>query len=242
MGKTREGSGKAKESPHAGHRKRLRDKFIASGLASLHDYEAVELLLTYALPRRDVKPLAKALINRFKGLRGIFDAHPEELQGVNGISEQTVALIKLVKELNSAYLEEKIKGTDVVSKPEDVIDYLSHTLSGEKIEKFMALYLNSKNEVMGIETLHEVTLNQTAVYPRTVLEQAFKHNARSIIFVHNHPSGDATPSKKDIKLTNDLEKAAKSVDILVHDHLIIGKNRHYSIRDGNWFEHKRASQ
>lgn len=225
----------AKEPPsYAGHRQRLKEKFLHAGLDGLHDYEAVELLLTYALPRRDVKPIAKALVNRFGGLRGVFDASENDLACVSGMGVHSAALIKLVKALNCAYLKEKAVGAPVISAPDDVIDYLAASLSGEKVEKFLAIYLNSQNEVAGIETLHEGTLNQTAVYPRKAIELAFKHNARSIIFVHNHPSGNATPSKSDIKLTEALEHAAKSVDILVHDHVIIGRDRHYSIRDGGW--------
>jgi DNA repair protein RadC len=231
----------ANEPPsYAGHRLRLKEKFLHAGLDGLHDYEAVELLLTYALPRRDVKPLAKSLVNRFKGLRGVFDATEGELASVPGMGVHSTSLIKLVKALNCAYLKEKVVGAPIISEPDDVVNFLSAMLSGEKVEKFLALYLNSQNEVVAIETLHEGTLNQTAVYPRKAIELAFRHNARSIIFVHNHPSGNAVPSKSDLKLTEALERAAKSVDILVHDHVIIGRDRHYSIRDGGWLASERG--
>jgi DNA repair protein RadC len=217
-----------------GHRQRLRDKFLKAGLSGLHDYEAVELLLTYAIPRRDVKPLAKRLIEKFKGLRGILDASPEELLKTPGVGAHSAALLRLAKDLGEAYLEERVVTGDILSSPKDVIDFLTLKLSGERVEKFLAIFLNSKNEVLAIETINEGTLNQTAVYPRKVIEHALRHNARSIIFVHNHPSGDATPSKTDILLTKELEQAAKTVDILVHDHIIIGRKGHHSLRDSGW--------
>jgi DNA repair protein RadC len=219
---------------YGGHRQRLREKFFKTGLSGLHDYEVVELLLTYAIPRMDVKPLAKDLVNRFKGLRGILDASMDELTEVPGMGEHSAGLIKLAKDMGTAYLEERVVGADIISSPGDVIDFLTIKLAGERVEKFLALYSSTKNEVLAIETINEGTINQTAVYPRKVIEHAIRHNARSIIFVHNHPSGDSTPSKSDIKLTKELEDAARTVDILVHDHIIIGRNSHHSLRDSGW--------
>jgi DNA repair protein RadC len=218
----------------AGHRGRLRERFIKSGLEGFHDYEAVELLLTYAIPRRDVKPLAKILIQRFKGLRGVFDATLEELSTVKGVGENAAVLIKLLKEAAGAYLKEGVMKKDVVRSAKDVVDYLNLTLSGEKVEKFLALYLNSKNEILGVETLHEGSIDRTFVYPRKAIENAFKHNARSVIFVHNHPSGDPTPSEVDRKLTKELEAAASALDIIVHDHIIIGEKTHFSGKERGW--------
>ncbi len=233
--KTRGKSPKTKgSSQHGGHRQRLRDKFLKAGLTGLHDYEAVELLLTYAIPRMDVKPLAKRLVKKFKGLRGILDASMEELTNTPGMGAHSAGLIRLAKEMGRAYLEEQVIGSDVMSSPKEVVDFLTVKLAGERVEKFLALFLSSKNEVLAIETINEGTINQTAVYPRKVIEHALRHNARSIIFVHNHPSGDSTPSKTDIKLTKELEEAAGTVDILVHDHIIIGRNGHHSLRDSGW--------
>lgn len=219
---------------NAGHRGRLRDRFLKSGLEGFHDYEVVELLLTYAIPRRDVKPLAKRIVKEFGGLRGVLDATTEELMAVRGVGEHSSVLISLVKEMAGAYLKERIEKKHVVGSAKDLLNYLNLTLSGEKVEKFLAVYLNSKNEILGVETLHEGTINQTVVYPRKVIEKAFKHNARSIIFVHNHPSGDPTPSKTDRLLTDKLVEAARTVDIKVHDHIIIGKTKHTSLRDLGW--------
>ncbi|VAV84474.1 UPF0758 family protein [hydrothermal vent metagenome] len=219
---------------NSGHRARLRERFLKSGLEGFHDYEVVELLLTFAIPRRDVKPLAKKLIKDYKGLRGLLDATPEELSATDGIGANAAVLIALIKEMAGAYLKERIEKKHVVSSAKDLLDYLNMTLSGEKVEKFLAVYLNSKNEILGVETLHEGTINQTVVYPRKVIEKAFKHNARSVVFVHNHPSGDPTPSKTDRLLTDELVEAARTVDIKVHDHIIIGKTRHTSLRDLGW--------
>ncbi|MBI5598397.1 MAG: DNA repair protein RadC [Deltaproteobacteria bacterium] len=221
---------------HAGHRKRLRERFNKAGLEGFHDYEVVELLLSYAIPRRDVKPLAKTLINRFKGLRGVFDASIGELSKVSGMGENAAVLVGLLKEIAAAYLKERMLNKDVIRTPKDVINYLDMALSGDRVEKFMAVYLNSKNEVLGVETLHEGTIDHTVVYPRTVIESAFRHNARSIILVHNHPSGDPAPSKRDRELTKEIQKAAVAVDITVHDHIIIGKNGHTSARDLGWLD------
>lgn len=221
-------------SKDEGHRQRLRDKFIQAGIKGLHDYEIIELLLTYAIPRMDVKPLAKRLIKRFKGLRGILDASTDDLTSVPGIGAHSAVLITLAKEIGEAYLKERVIDGDILNTPKDVIDFLTLKLSGERVEKFLTIFLSSKNEVIAIETINEGTINQTAVYPRKILEYALRHNARSIIFVHNHPSGDATPSKTDIKLTRELERAAKTMDILVHDHIIIGSKGHHSLRDSGW--------
>ncbi len=228
----------ASDDKNSGHRTRLREKFAKVGLEGLHDYEAVELILTFAIPRRDVKPIAKDLIERFKGLRGIFDADTSELVKIDGIGESAALMIKLVKDSAAAYLKDGLNKKDVIRSPKDVLNYLNLSLSGEKVEKFVAIYLNSKNEILSIDTLHEGTINQTAVYPRKAIERAFAHNARSVIFVHNHPSGDPTPSKSDKKLTGDLESAATAVDLIVHDHIIVGKNSHFSSKEMGWLKGK----
>jgi DNA repair protein RadC len=176
------------------------------------------------------------LIERFNGLRGVFDATLEELSSVRGVGPHAAVLLRLIKEASGEYLKERMLKKDVIRSPKDVADYLNLTLSGEKVEKFLALYLNSKNEILGVETLHEGALDRTFVYPRKAIENAFKHNARSIIFVHNHPSGDPTPSDIDRKLTKDLEAAASALDIIVHDHIIVGKNTHFSSREKGWLK------
>ena len=229
------------KNPHEGHRKRLRERFIKTGLDGFHDYEFIELLLTYAIPQRDVKPIAKELLRRFGGIKGIFDASREDLASVNGIGERTAILIKLLKEGSTLYLKTRVKHKEVLSSLQDVLNFCHHALSGSKNEKFMTIYLTTKNELIEAEVLEEGTINQTAVYPRKVIEGALRHNASALIFVHNHPSGDPTPSQTDRQLTGALEKAALTMDITVHDHIIIGKNTHFSGREHGWLAGKQSA-
>lgn len=212
----------------------LKDRFRESALEGFHSKEVIELVLSYAVAPRDAKAVSASLIERFKGLRGVFDAAAEDLMRVEGMGEGAAILIRLLKELSGAYLKEKMKGNDVVRNPQRLLDYLKLSLSGERVEKFLAVYLNPSNEVIAVEVLHEGTINQTAVYPRKAIEKAFKHNAHAVIFVHNHPSGDSTPSGVDRQLTVTLERAASAVDLVVHDHIIIGRDRHFSAKESGW--------
>lgn len=216
------------------HKKRLKERFKTGSLDSFHNLEILELLLAYAVPGKDIKSLAGALIQRFKSFRAVFDASQEDLKNVPGMGENAALLIRLVKDMAGVYLRERLSGKDLIRNPKDVLDYLNLTLSGERVEKFLAIYLNSRNELLAIETLHEGTINQTVVYPRKAIEKAFKHNAKAVIFVHNHPSGDSTPSGVDRQLTKTLDRAALAVDILVHDHIIIGRSNHFSARENGW--------
>jgi len=216
------------------YRKRLRERFEKNSFDGFHNHEILEFLLAFAVQGRDPRPLARALIKRFKSLRGVFDATHDELKGVNGMGDNAIVLVRLLKEVAAVYLKERMMGKDVMRSQKDVLDYLNFFLSGERVEKFLAIYLNSRNELLAIETLHEGTINQTVVYPRKAIEKAFKHNAHSVIFVHNHPSGDPTPSNVDWQLTGVLDRAAQAVDLIVHDHIIIGRNKHFSTRDNGW--------
>lgn len=203
----------------------------AGGLKSR---EALELLLSYAVKGQDQQGAAEGLMKRFKGLRGVLDASVEELKASGLLNESGALLFKAVKEAAGLYLKEQMMGTDALIHNKRVLDYLTLTLSGERIEKFLAIYLNQKNEVVSVDVLHEGTINQTVVYPRKAIERAFMHKAGGVIFVHNHPSGDATPSGMDRQLARTLEEAARAIDITVVDHIIIGKNRHFSARESGW--------
>ncbi|MFQ5442512.1 MAG: DNA repair protein RadC [Thermodesulfobacteriota bacterium] len=213
---------------------RLKERYKKNSLTGFNNHEIIEFVLSFAMPRSDVRTIARRLIKKFKGLRGVFDATPEELRGVKEIGENAVVLIRLFKEVGAVYMRERVMGRDVLRSRKDVLDYLHLYLSGERVEKFLAIFLNSKNEVLAIETLHEGTINQTVVYPRKVIERAFKHNAHSIIFVHNHPSGDSSPSGVDWQLTGVLDRATRAVDLIVQDHIIIGRDRNFSAKDSGW--------
>lgn len=219
------------EKDHIGHRRRLRGRFLKSGADSLSDYEIIELLLTFALPRKDTKPIAKELLRTFKSLEGVFEAPTEELLKVPGIGENTAFLIKFFLEAPSFYLKDKIRKKEYLHSAKDVLKYLQHSMKSLKNEVFKVIFLNAKNEIIHTETLHEGTLNQSIVYPRKIIEKALKYNASSLIFVHNHPSGHAKPSPQDREITRNLVFAARMMDMDVYDHIIIGHNDYYSFAE-----------
>ncbi len=211
-----------------GHRKRLRERFIKSGLSGFHDYEIVELLLTLGSPRRDCKRQAKEAIKRFKTLRGVLEASLEELQEIKGIGPHNAFGIKLVQEVARRFLKEKIIDKPVYKSSQEIFDYLYHSMRDLKRELFKVLYLNSQNQIIETADLFEGTINSSAISPREVIESAIKHKAVSLVFVHNHPSGVPEPSQNDKQLTRDLVYAAAIMQIKVIDHVIIGENRYFS--------------
>jgi DNA repair protein RadC len=183
------------------HRERLKRKFTSAGLAAFHDYEVLELLLSYAIPRKDVKPLAKLLLKQFGSLKGIMDAEATELEKINGISTHTAILVKLVKDIGSFYLREHLAEKTQISCTSELLNYCRMALGGLKDERFNVIYLDAQNRVIDMETIQEGIVNQAVVYPRKVLENALKRKASAIILVHNHPSGHVKPSDADIRLT-----------------------------------------
>ena len=219
------------DNTHQGHRKRLRDKFLKSGLAGFHDYEIVELLLTLGSPRRDCKQPAKEAIKQFKTLRGVLAASPQELQQIDGIGPHSTFGIKLVQEVAKEFLKEKILDKPFYKSPQEVFDYLYHSMRDLKKELFKVIYLNSRNQIIDTADLFEGTVNGSSVSPREIMEGAIKYNAVSLIFVHNHPSGSPEPSVSDKELTRELAYAGKIMHIKVLDHIIIGDNRYFSFAD-----------
>jgi DNA repair protein RadC len=220
------------EHPHyLGHRKRIRERFLKTGLASFHDYEVLELLLTFAIAQKDVKVLAKQLISRFQTFQGVLDAPLNELKTVAGIGEHCALLMKLVKECSDFYLRGKIYHKDIISSPEALLNYCKSAMAGLGDEQFRVIYLNTKNEIIADELLQEGTVDQSAVYPRKIIEHALKHRASALIFVHNHPSGSPEPSVHDKNLTDLLKQISENIGIKVHDHLIIGKQGYFSFRE-----------
>jgi len=217
------------EKPHyLRHRERLRERFLKTGFVGFKEYETLELLLTWAIPRRDVKPLAKDLIKTFGGLKGVVDASHEQLISVSGIKDRTATFIRSLKELIVVYQRSRLREGRQISSTGELLDYLGSAMSGLKDEQFRAVFLNSRNEIIADEVIHEGTVNQSAVYPRKVMERALHNNATAVIFVHNHPGGQCKPSPQDIKLTKELVRVAQSLQIAVHDHLIICKDSYFS--------------
>ncbi len=221
------------EIPHkgAGHRKRLRDKFLNSGLSGFHDYEVIELLLTLATPRKDCKEPAKAALRKFNTLHGVLEASPMSLCEIPGIGPKNIFGLKLIKAVSDRYLEKKLIKKEVLNDSRSLFDYLFHTMRDKHRECFNAIYLDAKNKTISTETLFTGTLTASSVYPREVVTAALNNHAAAIIFAHNHPSGDPDPSKEDIAVTRKLVFACKAVGIMVHEHIIIGENRYFSFAD-----------
>lgn len=219
-----------------GHRKRLREKFNKSGLKGFHDYEIIELLLTLGSPRKDCKPQAKEAIRRFKTLRGVLEAPPQELQKIDGIGPHNAFGIKLVQEVAREFLKERILDKPICKSSKEVFDYLYYSMRDLKKEKFKVLFLNSQNQVIEVEDLFEGTLAASSVYPREIIESALKSNAASLIFAHNHPSGNPEPSGSDKEITRDLVFAGSIMQIKVLDHIIVGENKYFSFADEGLIE------
>lgn len=231
------------EPHYTSHRNRLKNRYKKSGRNGLADYEFLELLLTYAIPRKDVKPLAKELISKFGSIRRVFDEPLENLILVNGIGEHSALLLKLIKDCIKQYFEPETNAKIVLSSPESVNSYLNNEINTNELhsylkaelgslnrEFFMVLCLNSSNELIDKQVLFAGTIDQAQVYPREILRIALLKNAASIILVHNHPSGNSKPSDDDIILTRRLEEIAKEFGLRIHDHIVVSKNSAFSIK------------
>ena len=226
------------QRPHKseGHRQRLRERFLASGLDGFHDYEVIELLLTLAMPRKDCKDAAKKALAGFKTLQGVLEASPRELCRVDGIGPKNLFGIKLIKAVADRYLEKKLIHKDAINDSKALFDYLYHSIGDKNREYFKAILLDSKNQVIAANTLSEGTLTASSVYPREVVRVALNHNAAALIFAHNHPSGDPKPSSEDVAITRQLVFACKVMGLVVHEHIVIGDNRYFSFADQGYIE------
>jgi DNA repair protein RadC len=214
-----------------GHRSRLRERFVTGGLDGFHDYEVVELLLTLGTPRKDCKEAAKAALRRFKTLRGVFEATGPELEEVAGIGPKNSFGIRLIKATADRYLRSRIIEKKTLGNAEEVREYLNYSLGDKQRECFQAIFLDAKNRVLETQVLFEGTLTASAVYPREVVRAALAHHAAALIFVHNHPSGDPSPSREDMEITRRLILACRVMGLTVHEHLIIGRDGYYSLAD-----------
>ena len=213
-----------------GHRQRLKARFLDSGLDGFLDYEVIELLLTLGTPRRDCKPIAKAAIDKFKGLNGVLTANVEELSTIKGIGTANSIGIQLFNALLKRYHKEQIKSETIFNSPQSIFDYLRVKIGGEKKEHFVLLFLDTKNKLI-LSEVSTGTLNASLVHPREVFSKAIYNHASHVIIAHNHPSGDPTPSDEDITTTNRLVEAGKILGISIVDHMIICSDNFVSLKN-----------
>ena len=215
---------------HLGHRERLRQKLLTAGPEALADYELLELLLFFAVLRRDTKPIARALVARFGSFANVLAASPAELKEVEGAGDSVVAVIKAAQASALRLLRAEVKAQPVLNNWDRLTGYLTAVMAREPIEQFRVLFLDTKNRLIADEAQARGTVNHTPVYPREVVKRCLELGATALILVHNHPSGDPTPSRADIEMTAEVKGAASVLGIVLHDHLIIGNGRHLSFR------------
>lgn len=215
----------AKDRPHyAGHRERLRDRASAGGLAAVPDYEVLELLLFRSIPRGDVKPLAKLLLGRFGSLGGVLGATAEELRTVKGVGEALALDLKLLHEATLRTAKEQVARRPVISSWSALLAYVKTALAHEAREQFRVIFLDKKNQLIADEVMNRGTVDHAPVYPREVVRRALELSASALILVHNHPSGDPTPSSADVDMTRQVVEAARPLRIAIHDHLVVGRD------------------
>ena len=224
---------KPKVQPAGGHRARLRRRLVEAGPEALADHELIECLLGYAIPRKDTKPLARRLIAQFGGLGPLFAADAEALKraGASGLSDSTVAMLKLVQATALKLVKTRIEPKRMLGSWTALIDYLHADMAHETIERVRTLFLNARNELIRDEVLWEGSVDESAVHVRELMRRAMDLGATALIIVHNHPSGDPTPSQQDIRLTREIVEAGRHLKIVVHDHVIIGAKGHSSLRN-----------
>ncbi len=212
------------------HRKRLRARFLEGGAAAVPDYELLELILFGAIPRADVKPLARRLLDRFDGFAGVVTAPPTQLLKVEGVGETVLVALKLAEAAALRLARAKVLNRPVISSWDALLDYCHTAMAHRSVEHVRVLYLDRKNCLIADEEQGRGTVDHVPVYPREVLHRALDLEASALILVHNHPSGDPTPSQQDIALTERIRDGAEVLSLVLHDHLIIGKSREFSFR------------
>lgn len=227
----KEGGATETDKPHwSGHRDRLRSKLLKRGAGALDDYEILEVLLMAFIPRRDVKPIAKALQAKFASLSAILAAPAEDLVKIEGVGETVAAYLKAIAELHSRAGREEIKAKEVISSWTALVAYVRRELQHEKREQFRVIFLDRKNQLILDEIMGRGTVDHAPVYPREVARRALELQASSLILVHNHPSGDPKPSRADIDITREIIDALEPFEISVHDHLVVGTTGVVSFR------------
>lgn len=216
------------------HRQRLRNRFMAGGAAAMPDYEMLELILFRAIPRRDVKPLAHELLNNFGDFNRVVAAPVDRLRAIKGVGDAVIQELKIVEGAAHRMARSRVMQKPVVSSWDQLVDYCHTTMAHREVEQFRVLYLDRKNVLIADEEQARGTVDHVPVYPREVVKRALELNASALILVHNHPSGDPTPSEADIAMTHQVEDAAQALGLTLHDHLIVGKEQELSFRSSGY--------
>lgn len=213
-----------------GHRERIREKYLKSNIELFEEYEILELLLTYAIPRKDTKVEAKNLIKTFGSIENVLKAKEEELLKIEGIGKATASFLKLIGELPSIFYRNKISQSEniLIKNKDNLIKFLREKIAFEDIEKFYVLYLSNSNALLAYEEKSSGTIDRSSIYPREIYKDVIKYNAKAIIVAHNHPSGNLTPSKSDLDITKELAEGLKNFDARLLEHIIISKTSYFS--------------
>jgi len=220
------------EDHKSGHRNRLRARLLKAGRQAFADHELLELLLTYSIPRKDTKQIAKALIKQFDSFAAVLDQPEERLLEIEGIGPGTSVFLSAIRASLTRYLEQKVEYARTISKPEDVAEFLRLHLGANPRECLMILCLNDANRLVHHDTVIEGSVNKAPFYPREIIKTALLHNATGLIMVHNHPSGDPTPSENDHRITGLMEDLVQEFNIKFHDHLIVTPRKAFSLKTG----------
>jgi DNA repair protein RadC len=213
-----------------GHRARLRARLLSAGAEAVAEHELIEMVLFLALPRRDTKPIARALLARFGSYANVISASVPDLLTVEGLGEAGVAALKIVQASAQRLAKAEVLYRPVLSNWDRLMEYLQAVLAREKVEQFRVLFLDNRNRLLADEQQAQGTVNHTPVYPREIVKRALELHATAIILVHNHPSGDPSPSEDDILMTRDIKQAASALSIVLHDHVIVGNGQWLSFR------------
>ncbi|MBT8333084.1 MAG: DNA repair protein RadC [Desulfobacterales bacterium] len=210
----------------AGHRARLRERFLEKGLIGFSDAEVIELLLSFGTPRKDCKQAARDLLEQFTSFAAVLDAHPGDIQKIKGIGPKNAFALAFIKSAADRYLKERLRERSYLSSSKEVIDYLTHAMRGLKVEVLTVIYLDAAHGIIDTETVAEGTINATTIYPREIVKRALAYDAVALVIAHNHPSGSSTPSAQDYQLTRSLYLVCSLMNIRLLDHLIIGEDYH----------------
>ena len=221
-----------KSKPHYhGHRQRLREKFLSQGAENLADYEILELILMHSIPRRDVKPLAKEMLAKFGSIGDVLLASDDQLRAFDGVGDTVIGHLKVLQVASRYIHQSKLSHGTVFSNWEQLVDYCFALVAGETVEQFRVIFLNNRNEFLGEKIMSRGTVNHTTAYPREILKEALNSGATAVVLLHNHPSGNANPSREDVDTTYAIKQALEATDIKLHDHIIIAKNSYVSLKN-----------